>query len=122
MAVDAVVAAAEDADLVVVTTNNAYAVNAATGRSRRQLGRGRRSCARVFATDARGRLRDAQPYDVASFHGADRARYTYGYTADQVEALVRVLFGEVDPTNRLRCRSRPRTGPASSPSSGGLGY
>ncbi len=26
---------------------------------------------------------------------------TYGYTPDQVESLVRVLFGEVDPTGRL---------------------
>jgi beta-N-acetylhexosaminidase len=26
---------------------------------------------------------------------------TYGYTPDQVESLVRVMFGEVDPTGRL---------------------
>ena len=102
MAVDAAVAAAEDADLVVVTTNNAYAVNAATGQPT-TAGRG------ADATGARApRDRDAvvvsamrNPYDVASFPAAPTVLDTYGYTADQVEALVRVLFGEVDPTGRL---------------------
>ena len=41
------------------------------------------------------------PYDVASFPSAPTVVDTYGYTASQVESLVRVLFGEVDPTGRL---------------------
>ena len=41
------------------------------------------------------------PYDVASFAEAPTVLDTYGYTAHQVESLVRVLFGEVNPTGRL---------------------
>jgi beta-glucosidase-like glycosyl hydrolase len=41
------------------------------------------------------------PYDVASFPEAPTVVDTYGYTAGQVESLVRVLFGEVDPTGLL---------------------
>jgi len=41
------------------------------------------------------------PYDVASFAEAPTVLDTYGYTAHQVESLVRVLFGEVNPNGRL---------------------
>ena len=41
------------------------------------------------------------PYDVASFHEAPTVVDTYGYTTDQIESLVRVLFGEVNPVGRL---------------------
>ena len=41
------------------------------------------------------------PYDVASFAEAPTVLDTYGYTAHQIESLVRVLFGEVNPTGKL---------------------
>jgi beta-N-acetylhexosaminidase len=41
------------------------------------------------------------PYDVASFPEASTVLDTYGYTSHQVESLVRVLFGEVNPVGRL---------------------
>ena len=113
VAVDAAVAAAEDADLVVVTTNNAYAVNAATGQpttaaaAQTQLVRALLATGTPVVVSA---MRN--PYDVASFPAAPTVLDTYGYTADQVEALVRVLFGEVDPTGRL---------PVSIPTANGTG-
>ena len=41
------------------------------------------------------------PYDVASFPEAPTVLDTFGYTTHQVESLVRVLFGEVNPAGRL---------------------
>jgi beta-N-acetylhexosaminidase len=41
------------------------------------------------------------PYDIASFPEAPTVLDTYGYTADQVASLVRVLFDEVNPIGRL---------------------
>ena len=38
---------------------------------------------------------------VASFPDAPTVLDTYGYTTDQVESLVRVLFGEVNPAGTL---------------------
>ncbi len=107
------VAAAREADLVVVTTNNAYAVDASTG-------------APTVAAAAQTRLVRAlletgtpvvvaamrNPYDVASFPSAPTVVDTYGYTAAQVESLVRVLFGEVEPVGRL---------PVSIPGPNGIG-
>ena len=52
------------------------------------------------------------PYDVASFPEAPTVVDTFGYTAAQVESLVRALFGEVDPHGLL---------PVSIPSADGAG-
>ncbi len=41
------------------------------------------------------------PYDVASFPEAPTVLDTYGYTSHQIQSLVRVLFGEVNPAGRL---------------------
>jgi len=112
-AIDAAVAAAQDADLVVVTTNNAYAVSAATGQptaaaaAQTQLVRALLASGTPVVVAA---MRN--PYDVASFPAAPTVLDTYGYTADQVESLVRVMFGEVDPTGRL---------PVSIPTANGTG-
>lgn len=100
--IDAAVAAAEDSDLVVVSTNNAYAVDATTGNPTAGAAA---QTALVRALLASGTpvvvAAMRNPYDVASFPSAPTVVDTYGYTADQVESLVRVLFGEVDPAGRL---------------------
>ena len=101
-AIDAAVAAAEEADLVVVSTNNAYAVSAGTGQptagatAQTQLVRALLATGTPVVVAA---MRN--PYDIASFPEARTVVNTYGYTASQVESLVRVLFGEVSPTGRL---------------------
>jgi beta-N-acetylhexosaminidase len=41
------------------------------------------------------------PYDIAAFTEAPTYVATYSYTAPALEALTRVLFGEVDPGGRL---------------------
>jgi beta-N-acetylhexosaminidase len=101
-AIDNAVAAAQDADLVVVSTNNAYAVDASTGQptagatAQTQLVRALLSTGKPVVVAA---MRN--PYDIASFPEAPTVLDTYGYTAGQVESLVRVLFDEVNPTGRL---------------------
>ena len=100
--VDAAVAAAEDADLVVVSTNNAYAVDASTGQPTAAAAAQTRLVRALLATGTPvvvAAMRN--PYDVASFPDAPTVLDTYGYTPDQVESLVRVLFGEIDPVGRL---------------------
>ena len=100
--IDAAVAAAQTNDLVVVSTNNAYAINATTGQptaaavAQTQLVRALLATGKPVVVAA---MRN--PYDVASFPEAPTVLDTYGYTADQVESLARVLFGEVNPTGRL---------------------
>jgi beta-N-acetylhexosaminidase len=101
-AIDSAVAAAQDADLVVVSTNNAYAVDASTGQPTTAAAAQTRLVRALLATGTPvvvAAMRN--PYDVASFPEAPTVVDTYGYTAGQVESLVRVLFGEVDPTGRL---------------------
>lgn len=101
-AIDAAAAAAPDADLVVVSTNNAYAVDAATGQPTAAAAAQTRLVRALLATGTPvvvAAMRN--PYDVASFAEAPTVLDTYGYTAAQVESLVRVLFGEVDPAGRL---------------------
>jgi beta-N-acetylhexosaminidase len=96
------VSAAQASDLVVVATNNAYAIDASTGQptaaaaAQTRLVRALLSTGRPVVVAA---MRN--PYDVASFPEAPTVIDTYGYTGDQVESLVRVLFGEVSPTGRL---------------------
>jgi beta-N-acetylhexosaminidase len=101
-AIDTAVAAAQDADLVVVSTNNAYAVAAATGEPTAAAAAQTRLVKALLTTGTPvvvAAMRN--PYDVASFPEAPTVLDTYGYTASQIESLVRVLFGEVDPTGRL---------------------
>jgi beta-N-acetylhexosaminidase len=96
------VAAAQGNDLVVVSTNNAYAISAATGKptaaaaAQTQLVRALLATGKPVVVAA---MRN--PYDVASFAEAPTVLDTYGYTAHQVESLVRVIFGEVNPNGRL---------------------
>jgi beta-N-acetylhexosaminidase len=111
--IDAAVAAAANKDLVVVSTNNAYAIDATTGQPTASAAAQTRLVRALLATGKPvvvAALRN--PYDVASFPEAPTVLDTYGYTADQTGSLVRVLFGEVNPTGRL---------PVSIPRSDGTG-
>ncbi|WP_167004139.1 glycoside hydrolase family 3 protein [Mumia sp. ZJ430] len=96
------VAAAQNSDLVVVSTNNAYAINADTGQPTPAAVA---QTALVRALLATGKpvvvAAMRNPYDVASFPEAATVLDTYGYTVGQLESLVRVLFGEVNPTGKL---------------------
>ncbi|MEO6511189.1 MAG: glycoside hydrolase family 3 protein [Nocardioides sp.] len=100
--VDAAVAVAQNNDLLVVSTNNAYAIDASTGQPTAAAAAQTRLVRALLAT-GRPVVVSAMrnPYDVASFAEAPTVVDTYGYTADQVESLVRTLFGEVNPTGRL---------------------
>ena len=101
-AIAAAVDAAEDADLVVVSTNNAYAVSASTGLPTAGAAAQTKLVRALLATGTPVVVATMRnPYDVASFPEAPTVLDTYGYTASQIESLVRVLFGEVDPTGRL---------------------
>jgi beta-N-acetylhexosaminidase len=96
------VAAAQNADLVVVSTNNAYAVDATTGQPLASAAAQTRLVQALLATGKPvvvAAMRN--PYDVASFPTAATVLDTYGYTGDQIESLVRVMFGEVNPTGLL---------------------
>ncbi len=96
------VAAAQTSDLVVVSTNNAYAVDASTGQPTAAAAAQTRLVRALLATGKPvvvAAMRN--PYDVASFPEAQTVLDTFGYTSDQVESLVRVLFGEVNPTGKL---------------------
>ena len=100
--IDAAVAAAQDQDLVVVSTNNAYAIDGSTGEPTAAATAQTQLVGALLATGKPvvvAAMRN--PYDVASFPEAPTVLDTYGYTADQIESLVRVLFGEVNPTGRL---------------------
>ena len=101
-AIEAAVASAQGVDLVVVSTNNAYAVDASTGQPT--------TAAAAQTTLVRALLATGKPvvvaamrnpYDVASFPEAPTVLDTFGYTTHQVESLVRVIFGEVKPVGRL---------------------
>lgn len=101
-AINNAVAAAANADLVVVSTNNAYAVSAATGLPTAAAAAQTKLVKALLATGKPvvvAAMRN--PYDVASFPEASTVIDTFGYTADQIESLVRVMFGEVNPTGKL---------------------
>lgn len=112
-AVDAAVTAARDADLVVVSTNNAYAVDAATGEPTAAAAAQTRLVRALLATGTPVVVAAVRnPYDIASFPEAPTVLATYGYTASQLESLVRVLVGEARPSGRL---------PVAIPGPGGTG-
>ncbi|MGH8822965.1 MAG: glycoside hydrolase family 3 protein [Jiangellaceae bacterium] len=89
--IDHAVARAEANDLVVVTTMNAWNPN-----RQRDL---------VKALVATGKpvvvigVRDA--YDIAYFTEAETYLATYSYTVSALEAVTKVLFGEIAPVGRL---------------------
>ena len=101
-AIDDAVASAQSADLVVVSTNNAYAIAASTGQptaaaeAQTRLVRALQATGKPVVVAA---MRN--PYDIASFPEAPTVIDTFGYTTHQIESLVRVLYGEVNPVGRL---------------------
>jgi beta-N-acetylhexosaminidase len=122
--ISAAVAAAQTNDLVVVSTNNAYAIDASTGQPTAAAAAQTRLVRALLATGKPvvvAAMRN--PYDVASFPEASTVLDTYGYTADQIESLARVLFGEVNPTGRLPVSIPGPDGTGELfPFGGGLGY
>jgi beta-N-acetylhexosaminidase len=122
-AIDSAVAAAQTADLVVVSTNNAYAISASTGQPTAAAAAQTRLVRALLDTGKPvvvAAMRN--PYDVASFPEAPTVVDTFGYTTHQVESLVRVLFGEVDPAGRLPVSIPSADGGELFPFGHGLGY
>lgn len=98
----AAVDAAEGKDLVVVPTNNAWQINPATGQPTPAAVAQTKLVKALLATDAPVVVTAMRnPYDVTSFPEAATVLNTYGYTSHQLESLVRVLYGEVDPSGKL---------------------
>ena len=89
--IDAAVAAAGSSDLVVVTTNRAWA-----SPEQQRLVRALQATGKPVMVLA---VRD--PYDIAYFPDVAGYLATYSYTGVALDAVLRVLFGEVDPTGRL---------------------
>jgi len=95
--IDAAVAAAAGADLTVVLTNKAWDTEVTDKQAKQQK--------LVNALLATGRhvivvaVRD--PYDVAYFPSAGTTLATYGYAAVSLEALTKVLYGEIAPVGKL---------------------
>jgi beta-N-acetylhexosaminidase len=122
--IDAAVAAARNSDLVVASTNNAYAIDASTRQPTAAAAAQTRLVRALLATGKPvvvAAMRN--PYDVASFPEAPTVLDTYGYTTDQIASLVRVLYGEVNPTGKLPV-SIPRSDGSGElfPFGHGLGY
>jgi beta-glucosidase-like glycosyl hydrolase/endonuclease/exonuclease/phosphatase family metal-dependent hydrolase len=91
------VAAAEAADLTVVLTNKAWDTEVTDKQAKQQtLVNGLLATGRPVVVVP---VRD--PYDVAYFDAAPTALVTYGSTAVSMEALAKVLYGEIAPTGKL---------------------
>ena len=85
------VSRAEGSDLVVVITGRAWAVSQQQKLVQALLGTGKPIIVAAVA----------EPYDIAYFPGAKTYLATYGFRRVSMEALARVLFGEVDPNGKL---------------------
>jgi len=101
-------------DLVVVTTNKAWASAGQQKLVQSLLDSG--TPVIVVAT------RD--PYDIAYFDSAPTYLATYSYRAVSMESLTRVLFGEVNPTGKLPVDIPAASDPSTAlyPHGYGLGY
>ncbi len=87
----AAVAAARSRDLVLVSTNRAWSSPEQQRLVDALIGTGRP----VVAVAVR------DPYDIAYFPTVPAYLATYSYAATSLEAVTRVLFGEIAPTGRL---------------------
>jgi len=100
--IDAAVAAAAGKDLVVIPTNNAWQINPATGQPTPAAVAQTKLVKALLATEVPVIVTAMRnPYDVTSFPEAATVLDTYGYTSHQLESLVRVLYGEVNPSGKL---------------------
>jgi len=95
--IDEALAASEQVDLTVVLTMKAWDTEVTDKQAKQQK--------LVNALVATGRpvivaaVRD--PYDVAYFAAAQTTLATYSYAAPSMEALAKVLYGEIAPTGKL---------------------
>jgi beta-N-acetylhexosaminidase len=97
-----VAAQAAGNDLVVVSTNNAASVNVATGQPTASAAAQQALVRALVATGKPVIVAGMRnPYDVSYLPTAQTYLATYGYTAESVESLARVLFGEVNPGGKL---------------------
>ncbi len=89
-------------DLVVVSTNNAASVTVATGQPTASAAAQQALVRALVATGKPVIVAGMRnPYDVSYLPTAQTYLATYGYTAESVESLARVLFGEVNPGGKL---------------------
>lgn len=110
------VAAARSSDAVVVLTRNAWTSG---GTAQRRLVAELAGAGRPVVAAA---VRD--PYDAAYLGGASACLATYGDRPASLEALARVLYGEVGPAGRLPVAIPAAGGapPMAFPIGAGLGY
>jgi beta-N-acetylhexosaminidase len=96
-----VAAAAGEADLIVVSTNNAASVVAATGQPTASAAAQQAFVAALVATGKPVIVSGMRnPYDISRLP-VQTYLATYGFTPHSIESMVRVLFGEVNPTGTL---------------------
>ena len=97
--IDMAVTKAQTSDLVVVTTSRAWD-SSPTGANG---GPGQQLLVRALLASGTPVIAAAvrDPYDIAYFTGASTYVATYSYTGVSLEALAKVLFGEVAPHGKL---------------------
>ncbi len=89
-------------DLVVVSTNNAVNVSAATGLPTASAAAQQAFVAALVATGTPVIVSGMRnPYDISRLPQVSTYLATYGYTAHAIESLGGVLFGDVNPAGRL---------------------
>ncbi|GIH11382.1 beta-N-acetylhexosaminidase [Rhizocola hellebori] len=100
--IDEVAALAAGKDLVVVSTNNAANVNAATGLPTPSAAAQQAFVAALAATGTPIIVSGMRnPYDISRLPAVSAYLATYGYTAHAIEALGGALFGDINPAGRL---------------------
>jgi beta-N-acetylhexosaminidase len=100
--IDQAVAAAADKDLVVVSTYNAWGLDATTGQPTAQDVAQTKLVRALLATGKDVVVTAMRnPYDVAAFPEAPAVLDAYGYTGDSIASLVKAIYGEINPTGRL---------------------
>lgn len=100
--IDAAVALAGAADLVVVSTMNAASVDPNTGLPTASALAQQQLVKALLATGKQVVVAGMRnPYDISYFTEAPTYLATYGYTPASMESLTRVLFGEVNPSGKL---------------------
>ncbi|HET6729854.1 MAG TPA: glycoside hydrolase family 3 protein [Jiangellaceae bacterium] len=100
--IDAAVARAGAADLVVVSTMNAASLDPNTGLPTASALAQQQLVKALLATGKQVVVSGMRnPYDISYFTEAPTYLATYGYTPASLESLTRVLFGEVNPSGKL---------------------